>query len=188
MGTGVEDTSIRAVITLPERGTCIMSGFPGLATAVDGSAYIDPESADTTLRAIRKAGAALLIVLTEETELPEQAYCFLRQQAEASGIALEFLPIPDFQAPDARGLAQWEALKSARPDLPDAGGTVAFACQYGAGRSGLMAALLHLEQGASLDQAVSAVRSHFGEAIESEVQMAWLTEMAARAKTGFQPG
>ena len=74
-----------------------------------------------------------------------------------------------------------------RSDLPTRGGTVAFACQYGAGRSGLMAAYVLLQCGMRLEDAVATVRDHFAEAIESEIQMTWLTEVSARLKVNASP-
>jgi hypothetical protein len=45
-----------------------------------------------------------------------------------------------------------------------------------------MAALVLIEGGMSLEAAVSTVRDHFAEAIETEVQMRWLARVSARLK------
>lgn len=163
-----------------------MTGFPGLDTGVDGTPYIDPDGLSATLHDICTNGAGLLIVLTEEEELPDGAYDLLKTEAKAKTLDLNFLPIQDFQAPDADGLTQWHTLRNNRTDMPSDGGTIAFSCQYGAGRSGLMAALCLLEKGVGLQTAVATVRQHFSEAIESDVQMAWLTEVSAELKDESQ--
>lgn len=163
-----------------------MVGFPGLETAVDGTAYIDPAMAGATLDAICDTGATLLVILTEEDELPPGAYAILREQADFRGLELAFIPIPDFQTPDTPSVQRWFDLQSARTDLPSSGGTVAFSCQYGAGRSGLMSAFVLLLLGQPLDTAVTTVRGAFHEAIESDVQMAWLERVSAWLKDESQ--
>ncbi|MFG6558160.1 hypothetical protein [Sulfitobacter sp. 1A15258] len=69
-----EATSIRAVIPTPRGGHLAMTGFPGLLTHVDGSAYLDPHQMRETLEGLRAAGARELLVLTEEVELPDGAF------------------------------------------------------------------------------------------------------------------
>ncbi|MGI3169419.1 hypothetical protein ACRARG_09725 [Pseudooceanicola sp. C21-150M6] len=169
------ETSVRARIDCPGGGACLMSGFPGLQTGIDGSAYLDPESMTQTLSALRRQKATLMVVLTEEKELPEGAFPMLREQAESLGLELAFLPIPDYQAPDSALITSWQKLEKGRVDTPGKGGTIAFSCQYGAGRSGTMAAYLLIGLGMAPDQAIDQVRSCFSEAIESEVQVNWLT-------------
>ena len=178
--------SLRAVIDIPDGGRCMMAGFPGLATGIDGTAYMDPEGITATLGAIRDHGAPLLVILTEESELPDDAYTLVRKNAEEIGLHLAFLPIVDFSVPAPDMLERWYDLQAKRDDLPNSGGTVAFCCQHGAGRSGLMAALVLLNAHVPLDTAVTTVRGQFSEAIESAAQMEWLKAVSARLKD--QPG
>lgn len=184
--TDQTQTSLRAVIDTPGDGRVMMAGFPGLDTGVDGSGYIDPDQTRATLHAITSRGATLLVVLTEEPELPPQAYAVLTREAEARKLDLLFLPILDYHAPDAATLRRWHDLMADRQDAPDAGGCIAFCCQYGAGRSGAMAAYTLMRTGLSLDDAVTAVRAQFSEAIESEAQMAWLEMVSSRLKDDSQ--
>lgn len=181
-----QETALRAAIDVPAGGQCLMAGFPGLETGIDGTPYIDPDSLHATLAQIRAHGARLLVVLTEEQELPENAYQFLRDGSAVVGLDLVFLPIRDFSVPDADGLRQWQNLKTARADMPARGGTIAFCCQYGAGRSGLMVALCLMEQGVPLERAVATIRDQFAEAIESKEQMAWLDKVSSRLKDETQ--
>lgn len=175
------NSSFRAVIEMTRGGHCVMTGFPGLQTGIDGDPYLDPDNLSDTLADVKKAGAGLLIVLAEEAELPDGAFAFLHDGADAAGIDLAFLPIPDYETPDAAMLDRLHDLETRRPDMPNSGGTVAFACQYGAGRSGTMVAYLLLREGYDLDAAIKRVRAGFGEAIESEAQLTWLAECCTSA-------
>lgn len=167
-------TSIRAVIPAPGGGHIAMSGFPGLDSGIDGTPYLDPEQMAETLRGLRRVGALSLMVLTEEAELPEGAFALLRAEAEKAGLALHFGAIEDFGVPDDAFLAQWPARESASLAALRRGESVALCCQYGAGRSGLVAALLLIACGMGAKAAIRLVRSHFGEAIENAAQENWL--------------
>jgi protein-tyrosine phosphatase len=182
-----EQTSLRAVVECPCGGRCLMAGFPGLRTGIDGTAYMDPDHLAATLDRIFETGARLLILLAEEKELPQKSFAMVADRAATIGLELAFLPIPDFNVPDDDMIRRWHDLLATRSDLPTRGGTVAFACQYGAGRSGLMAAYVLLQCGMALEDAVATVRDHFAEAIESEIQMTWLTEVSARLKVNASP-
>lgn len=174
--TALTQSSVRAVIDTPNGLRCLMSGFPGLETSATGDAYLDPQSAQETMVDIAGYRIHLLVVLTEEGELPEGAFDLLRSTAKTNAVELAFIPIEDYSVPDTAFLENWDALKSRHAELIGANGAIGFACQYGAGRSGLMASWMLMAQGISADDAMAQVRSHFSEAVESEVQEAWLRE------------
>lgn len=176
------ESSFRAKISCPKTGACVMSGFPGLATGIDGEPYLEPHNLRATLSDILGAGATRLVVLTEEAELPEGAFAFLQAGAAQAGLNLSYLPIPDYHAPDATILAAWHRLADGIDTLPRDGGTLAFCCQHGAGRSGTMAALMLIEQGLTADQAVAKVREGFSEAVESENQLIFLQKISGELK------
>lgn len=180
------ETSLRAVIKCPGQGRCMMAGFPGLAAGADGTPFLDPDRMGATLDAIVANGAPLLVVLTEEHELPDGSFDQLRGQAAARGLDLAFLPIRDYHTPDDPTIGRWHDLLATRQDLPNTGGTVAFTCRHGAGRSGLMATNVLLHDGMDLPDAVDLVRSHFAEAIETESQMSWLQGVSRRLKDDSQ--
>lgn len=181
-----ETTSLRAVIDRPGGGRCLMSGFPGLQTSKGQPDVIDPEAAQRTVAAITANGADLLIVLAEQFDLPDTAFDVLRQAADKARLTLEFLPIRDYHAPDQATEEAWNNIAGRHSRQIGPGGTVAFNCRHGAGRSGLMAAFILLRDGMSLDQAVTTVRQHFSEAIETEVQMNWLRQVSSRLKDDSQ--
>ncbi|WP_407494421.1 hypothetical protein [Pseudooceanicola sp. MF1-13] len=179
--TDEHETSVRAIVSGPNGTRILTSGFPGLQSGIDGTAYIDPHNLKATMSAIHSAGASTLVVLTEADELPVDAMTHLGEAARNAGVQIETLPIPDYHAPSDETLAQWDALATRR-DWPDTQNTLAFCCQYGAGRSGTMAAYVLIRQGLSKDEAIKTVRDGFAESIESEVQLEFLEKISARLK------
>lgn len=157
-----------------------MAGFPGLEVGVDGTAYIDPESMDRTMAAIAALGARRQLVLPEREELPDDAFTLLDTTAARYGIVLHFLPVSDFSVPGDETLHQWNALRPELQDGFDMGDTLAVACQYGAGRSGLFTAMMLVERGMTPPQAIARVRRAFCEAIENTAQESWLSDYAEK--------
>lgn len=181
-----DETSVRARVVMPHGGgQCILSGFPGLCIDITGQALIDPDALELTLQRICGLHAELLLILSEASELPTGAFAALRGAAQAKGLELIFLPIEDFSVPDAAFLASWDRLKGRIHALLDRGGTCALSCQYGAGRSGLIAATLLMERGYMATAAIAHVRDQFHEAIESAAQVSWLENQAPSQVTPF---
>ena len=172
-------TSIRAVIPTPVGGYIAMAGFPGLQSGIDGTPYLDPEHMGETLNGLRRTGARVLMVLTEEEELPSEAFALLRAKGEEAELELVFGAIEDFGVPQASFLDGWPAQERRFLAALQGGETVALCCQYGAGRSGLIAARLLMAGGLSAEAAITLVRSHFGEAIENADQENWLRDHPA---------
>jgi hypothetical protein len=168
------ETSVRATVPMTGGGRCVLSGFPGLQTGVDGGAYIDPTQMELTVERIVHLGAELCLLLPEAEELPESALDQASEALGAVGLEVILLPIRDFEAPDAAFMDLWSALGPRLHALLNRNGTCAVSCQYGAGRSGLVTALLLIERGMQTEPAIAHVRAHFAEAVESEVQVAWL--------------
>tara|TARA_R110000868_G_scaffold400956_1_gene675790 strand:+ start:45053 stop:45646 length:594 start_codon:yes stop_codon:yes gene_type:complete len=169
-----DEGSVRARVAIPGGGNVVMAGFPGLDSGIDGRAYIDPARMELTLHRISAMGAEVCLLLPEPGELPEGA---LQQGYDAlvhAGIDAILLPIRDYAAPDAAFLGRWQVLRQRLHAMLNRGGTFAITCQYGAGRSGLVTALVLIERGMPADQAIAHVRRAFPEAVESDVQIAWL--------------
>lgn len=165
---------MRAVIPHPYGGHVLMTGFPGLETAVDGSGYFDPASCAATLGGLKAAGTAELVVLVERDELDRAGFDLLERTAAEVGLTLAFHEIEDFNVPSDDMFAWWQTGQAARAQVLRGGGALAFSCQHGAGRSGLMASLCLMDAGLSAPEAIAAVRVHFSEAVESEAQETWL--------------
>lgn len=166
--------SMRAVIPHPWGGAVAMTGFPGLETDFDGTAVFTPDHCAETLQGLFDAGARELVVLVEQDELDPVAFELLESTAAQVGLVIRYHPIVDYSVPSEALAKAFQDLRSDREALLRGGGTLAFSCQYGAGRSGLMACWSLMEAGLSADAAISRVRSHFAEAVESEAQECWL--------------
>lgn len=176
--TDMDDTgllgSMRAVIPHPFGGHVVMTGFPGLETHVDGSAFFDPTTCHATLAGIRQANVAELVVLVERDELDDVGFDLLERTAAEVGLTLAFRQIEDFNVPSDDMYDWWQSDRARRVGVLRNGGSLAYGCQYGAGRSGLMASLSLMDAGLSAEAAIATVREHFSEAVESLVQEKWL--------------
>ena len=173
-----DETSIRAVLQSPGGGRIVTMGFPGLAVAHDGSAHIDPGRMRSTLRKAARLGTEQLLVLTEISELPENARRLL--VAAAADAAIEpplWLPIADYGIPDAHFLEAWQGLAPRFHQRLDNGATLGITCQYGAGRSGTIAAMLLIERGLEPSRAIASLRDSFAESIESPAQFDWVLSL-----------
>lgn len=166
--------AMRAVVPHPFGGTIVMTGFPGLETGVDGSAVFTPDSCLETLTGLREQGAGGLVVLVERDELDPVGFEQLERIAADLGLAISYHPIVDYSVPSEALTQDWAAGRADRQALLQSGGTLAFSCQYGAGRSGLMACWSLMEAGLRADEAMALVRGHFPEAVESDAQEEWL--------------
>ncbi|MEO9774524.1 hypothetical protein [Roseibium sp.] len=173
-----DTTSIRTVIACPGGGHIVTLGFPGLAFDIQGDAYIDPERLEATVSAPALSDCSIFVVLVERDEVPPEAWQLLQGAAEARSIRLVHLPIPDYQVPDQAFMTAWRNMDGDLTGALTAGGTVALACHYGAGRSGTIAAGMLIERGYPLDRAIAVIRSGFSESIESEMQLEWLRRIA----------
>ncbi|MEJ6394957.1 hypothetical protein V8J82_16960 [Gymnodinialimonas sp. 2305UL16-5] len=151
-----------------------MTGFPGLRTAMDGRAFTDPEHCRDTIKGLVELGANSLLVLVEREELEDLAFEVLEQICAAMKVTVSYQSITDYSVPNHEFSEWWASHRPDREAVFAAGGTMAFACQYGAGRSGMMAALCLIEQGVAPDDAMARVRDAFPPAVESDAQEAWL--------------
>lgn len=174
----LDGTSVRAVIECPRDGRFIMLGFPGLSISADGNAYLDPERLDLTITALSALDVRILIALTQHEELPLEAFGLLSAAAASENVLLRHLPVVDFGIPDEAFREEWRRLAPDVHSLLDRGSSIASACQHGAGRSGLVAALVLVERGMEPRAAIDLVRCHFAEAIENAAQEHWLQTVA----------
>ncbi|WP_166486118.1 hypothetical protein [Jannaschia sp. CCS1] len=169
--------SMRAVISHPLGGKIIMTGFPGLDTGFDGQTVFLPDICRDTLTGLRAHGTDTLVILVERDELDAPGFDLLERTAVELGLETIYHPIVDYSVPSTAMAEAWTAQRPERVAKLRAGGTLAFSCQYGAGRSGLMASWTLMEGGLSASEAIALVRSHFPEAVESDAQEAWLANL-----------
>lgn len=124
------------------------------------------------LSRLTKMGATGLLSLVETKELPGGLHGFA---AAVHSVGLEWthLPIPDYGVPDVGFMAGWRRLDLAQR-LRE-GESWAIHCRAGLGRTGTIAALLLVENGASAADAIARVRrEHDAAAVETEAQADFL--------------
>jgi hypothetical protein len=170
--------------SLSRWGAIILLAYPGMIIGVDGRACIDPEQCASTFQALASAPCERLYRLIEPGERIEPGDSRIRQDAMHAKIVIGDFPIQDYSVPSASVCqAIWED-KPARDHLWANGSGLALHCHAGAGRSGLVAALLLAEQGLSIEAAIIHVRQYHAEAIETEAQTAWLQSTLGSLATG----
>jgi protein-tyrosine phosphatase len=170
----MHETSVRAIVPIEGFGNSVICGLPGLVISHDGTAYLDPEHADTTFEYLHSIGVVSLYLLMEDFELPPETRTVLRQASRKAGVSLIWLPIVDFGRPDAVAEKAWKRGRKKRHKQLQNKDNIAVACLYGAGRSGMMAAAMVAEEGMAASKAVRYVRKYYGEAVGSIAQEKWV--------------
>lgn len=125
---------------------------------------------DFDLESIAAAGVTMVISLTEERIPPAKLGSF--------GIAGHHLPIRDMGAPSIREASR--ACQVAKRTIEN-GGSVAFHCHAGLGRTGTMLACTLIWMGDSADDAILKVRSVSKGSIQSDAQMRFIRRFAEDA-------
>lgn len=124
------------------------------------------------LSRLARLGTAGLLSLVEAKELPDGLDGFATA-VRAAGLEWTHLPIPDYGVPDATFMGGWRRLDLAR--RLRTGESWAIHCRAGLGRTGTIAALLLVENGASAADAIAHIRlEHNPAAVETEAQEAFL--------------
>ena len=132
-----------------------------------------------TLRHTAPLGTEQLLVLTENSELPENARRLLDHAAAEAAIQRTlWLPIADYGDPDAPFLKAWQSFAPGLHARLNDGATLGITCHYGVGRSGTIAAVLLIERGLEPSRAIADLRAAFAEAIESPAQLNWLLSLS----------
>ena len=131
---------------------------PGLIRAFDHDA-----------EAITRMGVTTVVTLTAEWQAPEGQFA-------QHGLENIHVAIPDMAPPTLE-----QALTTCRrvAEILDAGGTVAFHCRAGRGRTGTMLAAMLIWYRQEFDTAIRSVKAANRNWIESESQMRFLDQFAA---------
>ena len=141
--------------------------YPGKIQGLDGD-----------LDRIKRWGVKYLISFIEDREFIDLKITDLGAKAKQKGMYWTHLPIDDMACPDDRFEPTWLDLSIKLKQCLTDGGRIAFHCQGGYGRSGMMAAKLLIEFGHSPKDAISMVRNARGSAaIESAVQENYLYQV-----------
>ena len=141
--------------------------IPGRFAGAARPGLFNPLEVD--LNALRRVGTDVLYTLTEEWEIDPAA-------VEAAGMIPHHVPIPDREPPsleEAVGVCLECSVYAAENR------TVTFHCHAGRGRTGTLLVAQLIWRGMSATEAVAFARSRNREWVESESQMAWLSEFEA---------
>jgi ADP-ribosylglycohydrolase/protein-tyrosine phosphatase len=131
-------------------------------------------SLEPDLDGVAATGAHALVTLMEEHELAEVRVPGLGPLAEARGLEWHHLPIRDVDVPDSAFETTWTYAGLRLRGHLRAGRPVVLHCLGGLGRSGLVAARLLIELGATFEDAIQAVRAARPGAIETSGQLSYV--------------
>lgn len=118
---------------------------------------------------------AIVLSLTEMTEMDDMGSSKLGAMLSGHGIGWEHLPIRDWGGLSGENARAWPALSSKLHDALDRGEGVLTHCRGGHGRSGMIALRLLVERGEDADGALRRLRSVRPGAVEAPQQLAWAT-------------
>jgi len=122
------------------------------------------------LDAIRNWGSGAVVTLMETEELRRYRVAGLGKAVMQRGMAWFHLPIVDGDVPNAAFERAWQTDGVILRGLLARGGKVVIHCRGGLGRTGLLAARLLVENGATPDTAIRTVRVARPGAIETLAQ------------------
>lgn len=152
-------------------GMLLLGPCPGRRAETPADATSQPALAEDLSR-LAGLGATGLLSLVETQELPG-GFDGFAAAVHAAGLEWSHLPIPDYGVPDASFMAGWRKLDLSRR-LRE-GESWAIHCRAGLGRTGTIAALLLVENGASAVEAIARIRrEHDAAAVETEAQADFL--------------
>ena len=154
---------IAAVETRPGWGRVMISCCPG-RTDMDHVLPLD-------IDALKRAGAAAVVTLTEHEELEELEVPGLGQAVREAGMEWFNLPITDYGAPDLAWEQRWLHHGKQVRAILRGGGNVHMHCRGGCGRSGMLAAAMLVELGVcDAEEAIKRTRLARPCAIETDDQ------------------
>lgn len=159
-------------------GLLLLGPCPGRREeALDNTATLSALTED--LSRLAALGATGLLSLVEAKEFPGGRDSFATA-VHATGLEWTHFAIPDYGVPDTGFMADWRRLDLARR-LRE-GESWAMHCRAGLGRTGTIAALLLVENGAGAADAIAQIRrEHDAAAVETEAQENFLIAHEQRA-------
>lgn len=139
----------------------------------------------TDIQAIRDWGAAEVITLIEDHEFEMLSVPDLGDAVQDAGMRWRHLPIPDLDVPDAGFDAVWSEASREVADALSRGEKLLVHCRGGRGRTGLLAALILIDQGYGAEDALRLVRAVRSSAVETRAQENWLFGRATKARSAL---
>ena len=160
-----------------------MTICPGKQSA---SNYGEPWKRDlkADIQTIAAWGATTVITLTEADEMAMLGISHIGDEVAAAGMRWVHMPITDMKAPDRRFQQAWDKHGAEVLEQLRSGRRVLVHCRGGMGRAGTVAALLLINLQVPAEEAIRQVRAARQGAIETALQVAWLTQRSAQAPGG----
>ena len=162
------------VVELASGGLIGMSLCPGkrAPTSISGGAWM--RDLQTDIEAIRLWGAGIFVTLMESWELDTYKVAQLGAAVDGAGMTWLHLPIVDGAAPSANWDNAWAVHGAELLRYLHDGNKVFVHCLGGRGRTGTVAVLLLIADGASYDDALACVRKARHGAVETVEQEQYL--------------
>lgn len=139
-------------------GTLSLTFCPGK----QASSNLDPRlwrrDLDADLDVICDAGVKIVVSLVNEAEMAQFKVPGLGEGVIQRGMEWLHLPFPDGSAPDEAWLAHWRSVSLKLHQALDAGGHVVVHCRGGIERAPTVAALLLIERGDGVEEALDRLR------------------------------
>jgi ADP-ribosyl-[dinitrogen reductase] hydrolase len=126
----------------------------------------------------------MVVTLIERFEFDRLGVPDLPERVASHDMGWKHLPIRDVDVPAARFDAVWPQIRRDMMNRLDAGGRIVLHCRGGLGRTGLVAALLLIEQGADPETAIREVRRARPGTIETSAQEAYVRGYAPAGVPG----
>jgi len=150
------------IVTIPLGGRIGICPLPGRGGDLAGD-----------LEAIAAWRPALVVSMTEATEMAALGVADLPARLGQAGIAWRHFPIVDFGTPAPDALPAWSPLSAESHAALDQGEGVLLHCRGGLGRSGMIALRLMVERGEEPEAALARLRQIRPGAVETEEQREW---------------
>jgi len=157
-------------LLLAEGGSLIFTPCPG-TKGVD---------IQTSLAQLKQAGTMAVITLMPDDEMARFEVENLPSICTRIGLQWFHLPIEDDTAPTAEFQRRWEKQKGQITTMLEKKETLAIHCRGGSGRTGLMAAIILLECGIPIGQAVSMVKGLRPNALKIQPHIDYLVSINTR--------
>jgi hypothetical protein len=122
------------------------------------------------LEAVRAWNPDIVLALLEEHEYAGLGIPHFREAVATAKLPWEFAPIPDGGVPGHEFNLAWRETAPRVRELLQAGGRVLIHCRAGLGRTGLVAACLLVDFGATPQEAINSVRAARPNTIETAEQ------------------
>lgn len=178
---------INSVVLTDVPGRVGLTFCPGKkGDAIYGGAW--NRSLDLDLAVINDWGAAAVVTVMEAEEFSLLGVPELPVVMKSQPFRWFHLQVRDSDIPDQRFEQAWPQVKAELVAILHAGGSIVIHCRGGLGRTGMVAALLLVEQGVSPDEAILMVRSARPGAIETWQQELYVRDFDSYSKVETPPG